>query len=86
MLPIYVINGSGIESHHFLLQSFFGFPLVIVFLVPIFFQQVVKFLVEKNSNNALHGQVTIGTLIFQVILIAKVITLVFLVECLQVLM
>nr|GFA96999.1 K(+) efflux antiporter 5 [Tanacetum cinerariifolium] len=28
---------------------------------------VVKFLVEKNSNNALHGQVTIGTLIFQVI-------------------
>lgn len=26
---------------------------------------VVKFLVEKNSNNALHGQVTIGTLIFQ---------------------
>lgn len=29
-------------------------------------KQVVKFLVEKNSNNALHGQVTIGTLIFQV--------------------
>ncbi|XP_031258084.1 serine/threonine-protein kinase BRI1-like 1 [Pistacia vera] len=26
---------------------------------------VVKFLVEHNSNNALHGQVTIGTLIFQ---------------------
>ncbi|KAL8543871.1 hypothetical protein ACS0TY_004430 [Phlomoides rotata] len=26
---------------------------------------VVKFLVEQNSNNALHGQVTIGTLIFQ---------------------
>ncbi|KAF5773685.1 putative cation/H+ exchanger, sodium/solute symporter superfamily [Helianthus annuus] len=26
---------------------------------------VVKFLVEKNNNNALHGQVTIGTLIFQ---------------------
>ncbi|XP_071732681.1 K(+) efflux antiporter 5 [Rutidosis leptorrhynchoides] len=26
---------------------------------------VVKFLVEKNSNNAVHGQVTIGTLIFQ---------------------
>ncbi|XP_059304908.1 K(+) efflux antiporter 5 isoform X1 [Lycium barbarum] len=26
---------------------------------------VVKFLVEKSSNNALHGQVTIGTLIFQ---------------------
>ncbi|KZV25366.1 K(+) efflux antiporter 5 [Dorcoceras hygrometricum] len=26
---------------------------------------VVKFLVERNSNNALHGQVTIGTLIFQ---------------------
>ncbi|KAJ8552752.1 hypothetical protein K7X08_020145 [Anisodus acutangulus] len=26
---------------------------------------VVKFLVEKNGNNALHGQVTIGTLIFQ---------------------
>ncbi|XP_059629424.1 K(+) efflux antiporter 5 isoform X2 [Cornus florida] len=26
---------------------------------------VVKFLLEKNSNNALHGQVTIGTLIFQ---------------------
>lgn len=26
---------------------------------------VVKFLVERNSNNVLHGQVTIGTLIFQ---------------------
>ncbi|KAL5570051.1 hypothetical protein UlMin_026626 [Ulmus minor] len=26
---------------------------------------VVKFLVEKNTNNSLHGQVTIGTLIFQ---------------------
>ncbi|CAK9181447.1 unnamed protein product, partial [Ilex paraguariensis] len=26
---------------------------------------VVKFLVEKNSNNILHGQVTIGILIFQ---------------------
>ncbi|KAI5670179.1 hypothetical protein M9H77_10543 [Catharanthus roseus] len=26
---------------------------------------VVKFLVERNTNNALHGQVTIGTLIFQ---------------------
>lgn len=26
---------------------------------------VVKFLVEQNSNNALHGQVTIGTLILQ---------------------
>ncbi|KAA8539841.1 hypothetical protein F0562_026533 [Nyssa sinensis] len=26
---------------------------------------VVKFLLERNSNNALHGQVTIGTLIFQ---------------------
>lgn len=26
---------------------------------------VVKYLMEKNSNNALHGQVTIGTLIFQ---------------------
>ncbi|KAJ4952532.1 hypothetical protein NE237_029364 [Protea cynaroides] len=26
---------------------------------------VIKFLVEKNGNNALHGQVTIGTLIFQ---------------------
>ncbi|XWS61054.1 hypothetical protein CRYUN_Cryun07bG0092800 [Craigia yunnanensis] len=26
---------------------------------------VVKFLVERNSTNALHGQVTIGTLIFQ---------------------
>jgi hypothetical protein len=30
------------------------------------FLQVVKFLVERNSNNALHVQVTIGTLIFQV--------------------
>ncbi|KAL9411288.1 hypothetical protein AB3S75_044977 [Citrus x aurantiifolia] len=28
--------------------------------------RVVKFLVEQNSNNALHGQVTIGTLILQV--------------------
>ena len=34
----------------------------------ISFQQVVKFLVERNSNNALHGQVTIGTLIFQVLI------------------
>ena len=31
--------------------------------------QVVKFLVKKNSNNALNGQVTIGTLIFQVIIL-----------------
>lgn len=30
------------------------------------FLQVVKFLVERNTNNALHVQVTIGTLIFQV--------------------
>lgn len=30
------------------------------------FLQVVKFLVERNTSNALHGQVTIGTLIFQV--------------------
>lgn len=28
--------------------------------------QVLKFLMEKNSINALHGQVTIGTLILQV--------------------
>jgi hypothetical protein len=28
--------------------------------------QVLKFLMEKNSTNALHGQVTIGTLILQV--------------------
>ncbi|KAK9214104.1 hypothetical protein WN944_006092 [Citrus x changshan-huyou] len=28
--------------------------------------RVVKFLVEQNNNNALHGQVTIGTLILQV--------------------
>lgn len=29
---------------------------------------MLKFLVEKNSNNAIHGQVTIGTLIFQVMI------------------
>ena len=34
--------------------------------------QVVKFLVERNSNNALHVQVTIGTLIFQVSLLLTV--------------
>lgn len=28
--------------------------------------QVLKFLMEKNSINTLHGQVTIGTLILQV--------------------
>lgn len=28
--------------------------------------QVLKFLLERNSINALHGQVTIGTLILQV--------------------
>nr|KAJ0218167.1 hypothetical protein LSAT_V11C300134840 [Lactuca sativa] len=31
---------------------------------------VVKFLVKKNSNNTLNGQVTIGTLIFQIVLLA----------------
>lgn len=30
------------------------------------FYQVIKFLVERNNSNALHVQVTIGTLIFQV--------------------
>lgn len=30
------------------------------------FDQVVKFLVERNSTSSLHGQVTIGILIFQV--------------------
>nr|KAJ0217937.1 hypothetical protein LSAT_V11C300116790 [Lactuca sativa] len=30
---------------------------------------VVKFLVKKNSNNALNGQVTIGTLIFQALVV-----------------
>lgn len=30
------------------------------------FHQVLKFLMEKNSINALHGQVTVGTLILQV--------------------
>lgn len=33
------------------------------------FDQVVKFLVERNSTSSLHGQVTIGILIFQVSLI-----------------
>lgn len=32
----------------------------------ILFHQVLKFLMEKNSINALHGQVTVGTLILQV--------------------
>jgi hypothetical protein len=32
-----------------------------------FLVQVLKFLMEKNNTNALHGQVTIGTLILQVI-------------------
>jgi hypothetical protein len=31
-----------------------------------FHEQVLKFLMEKNSINALHGQVTVGTLILQV--------------------
>ncbi|XP_076944768.1 K(+) efflux antiporter 5-like isoform X4 [Bidens hawaiensis] len=38
--------------------------LILMFLCGTM-AMVVKFLVEKNSNNALHGQVTIGTLIFQ---------------------
>ena len=38
----------------------------------ISFRQVVKFLVERNTNNLLHGQVTIGTLIFQVSFTLKV--------------
>lgn len=33
-----------------------------------FASQVLKFLMDKNSVNALHGQVTIGTLILQVII------------------
>lgn len=33
----------------------------------MFGRQVLKFLMEKNSTNALHGQVTIGTLILQVL-------------------
>jgi hypothetical protein len=31
-----------------------------------FHEQVLKFFMEKNSINALHGQVTVGTLILQV--------------------
>lgn len=34
--------------------------------VSLFGTQVLKFLMEKASTNALHGQVTIGTLILQV--------------------
>jgi len=33
----------------------------------LFLVQVLKFLMEKNTSNALHGQVTIGTLILQVL-------------------
>ncbi|KAK8577497.1 hypothetical protein V6N13_027769 [Hibiscus sabdariffa] len=38
--------------------------MTFMFLCGIF-AVVVKFLVEQNSTNAIHGQVTIGTLIFQ---------------------
>jgi hypothetical protein len=31
-----------------------------------FFLQVLKFLMDRNGTTALHGQVTIGTLILQV--------------------
>lgn len=34
--------------------------------VSLFGTQVLKFLMEKASTNALHGQVTIGILILQV--------------------
>jgi hypothetical protein len=35
-------------------------------LVKLILAQVLKFLMEKNSINALHGQVTVGTLVLQV--------------------
>lgn len=40
-----------------------------LFMVSFFFlfgSQVLKFLMERNSISALHGQVTVGTLILQV--------------------
>lgn len=39
----------------------------LLFLRACQFDQVVKFLVERNSTSSLHGQVTIGILIFQVL-------------------
>ncbi|KAK1307537.1 K(+) efflux antiporter 5 [Acorus calamus] len=37
----------------------------IFFRLGVFFDKGFKFLVERNDNNALHGQVTIGILILQ---------------------
>lgn len=49
---------------------FFIYPFPIALFLIIWFYvhelQVLKFLMEKNSTNSLHGQVTIGTLILQV--------------------
>ena len=61
-LLVNVINSSGMFLDHF--DSIIYQSDIDTFLIS--FYQVVKFLVERNSNNALHGQVTIGTLIFQV--------------------
>lgn len=70
---INVINSSGIILDYVCNTRIYLFPLVAAcqffssfmpFLLP--FDQVVKFLVERNNSNALHGQITIGTLIFQV--------------------
>ena len=54
-----------------MILSLFSFMVALRILNKLHFfrfssYQVVKFLAERNSNSALHGQVTIGTLIFQV--------------------
>jgi predicted Kef-type K+ transport protein len=55
----------------FILFSFINIDIEDLFLkyscaFISFVLQVLKFLMEKNSISALHGQVTIGTLILQV--------------------
>lgn len=39
--------------------------------------QVLKFLMERNSISALHGQVTVGTLILQVYIFSRLYSVVF---------
>jgi predicted Kef-type K+ transport protein len=70
-LPVNVINSSGLDLFltQFSLLSVWFLLVVCKYDSFNFFYQVVKFLMERNSCNSLHGQVTIGTLIFQVVFI-----------------
>lgn len=70
LLSLNVFNSSGIFLQIIIINeslSYSGAKPTSSLLWISLNQQVVKFLVERNSNNSIHGQVTIGTLIFQVI-------------------